>query len=85
MVHQFRQPFPHRFNADGSYDSICTVCQMKVASAKIEVELSQHERDHACDPVRMHQRREAPFARRQHVRRHSAISGHSFLVAYFLP
>jgi hypothetical protein len=48
MVHQYRPNFPHRFNADGSYDSICSLCRLAVATARIEAELSQHERNHKC-------------------------------------
>jgi hypothetical protein len=55
MVHQYRPNFPHRFNADGSYDSICTLCHLTVATAKTEAHLLQHERSHKCDPVRLYQ------------------------------
>jgi hypothetical protein len=48
MVHQYRPNFPHRFNADGSYDSICTLCRLAVATTRIEAELSQHEQNHKC-------------------------------------
>jgi hypothetical protein len=54
MVQQFWPNFPHRFNADGSYDSICTLCQMTVATAKTEAELYQHERRHECNPDRLY-------------------------------
>ena len=50
MVHQYKPNFPHRFNADGSYDSICTLCRLTVATARIEAELSQFEHNHACNP-----------------------------------
>jgi hypothetical protein len=55
MVHQYMSNFPHRFNADGSYDSICTLCHMTVAKAKVEAELFQHERTHRCSPIRLYQ------------------------------
>ena len=48
MVHQYRPNFPHRFNADGSYDSICTLCHVAIATVRIEAELSQHEHNHKC-------------------------------------
>jgi hypothetical protein len=53
MVHQYTPNFPHRFNADGTYDSICTLCHLTVASVKIEAELSQHEQSHICTPLRL--------------------------------
>jgi hypothetical protein len=55
MVHQFRPNFPHRYNDDGSYDSICTLCFQTVAKARIEIELSEHERNHKCHPVVLYQ------------------------------
>jgi len=47
--------FPHRLNRDGSFDSICAVCLVTVASVREEVELVRHEQDHACDPNRVSQ------------------------------
>jgi len=58
MVHQYRPNFPHRFNPDGLYVSICTLCHMTVAQTKIEAELPQHERSHKCSLVRLDQLRE---------------------------
>jgi hypothetical protein len=55
MVQQFRPNFPHRLNADGAYDSICTLCRVTVASTRVEADLSQHERSHKCNPVRLYQ------------------------------
>jgi hypothetical protein len=52
MVHQYTPNFPHRFNADGSYDSVCTLCHLTVARVKTEAELSQHEQSHTCKPLR---------------------------------
>lgn len=58
MVRQFMPNFPHRLNADGEYDSICTLCHMTVATAKTEYELAHHERKHGCNPIRLYQLRE---------------------------
>ena len=41
-------PFPHRLNYDGSYDSICKTCFMTVASGLSEAALAEGERDHKC-------------------------------------
>jgi hypothetical protein len=55
MVQNFRPNFPHRLNADGSYRSICTLCRVEVATAKAESELSLHEQNHKCNPIRLYQ------------------------------
>jgi len=48
MVHQYRTNFPHRLNPDGSYDSICTLCRLAIATVRIEADLSRHEHNHKC-------------------------------------
>ena len=55
MFQQFRPNFPHRLNADGSYNSICTLCRITVATAKAEKELAPHEQNHKCNPLRLYQ------------------------------
>jgi hypothetical protein len=40
--------FHHRHNSDGSYDSICSVCLITVASVRNKKELAEHEEIHAC-------------------------------------
>jgi hypothetical protein len=47
--------FAHRFNENGSYDSICTGCLLTLSTAKTEADLAQHERSHVCDPIRLYQ------------------------------
>jgi hypothetical protein len=47
--------FPHRRNADGSYDSICIVCLATVASTLKEERLYFLESAHVCDPMRLYQ------------------------------
>lgn len=41
-------PFPHRQNADGSYDSICPNCCLTIASARVEGDLKALEQAHVC-------------------------------------
>jgi len=55
MVHQYRPNFPHRHNADGSCDSICTLCFQTVATARIEANLLHHEQSHKCSPFVLYQ------------------------------
>jgi hypothetical protein len=51
MLTLLRRSFPHRHNADGSYDSICTVCFATVATVENECELPSHESAHVCRPL----------------------------------
>jgi len=46
-----RPSFPHRYNSDGSYDSICTVCLATIATAQNEWELARYESAHVCEPL----------------------------------
>ena len=43
------EPFPHRQNPDGSFDSICPKCFRTVATRQNEADLAQAERDHVCE------------------------------------
>ena len=43
------EPFPHRRNPDGSFDSICPKCFRTVATRRNEADLAQPERDHICE------------------------------------
>jgi len=43
------EPFPHRRNPDGSFDSICPKCFRTVATRRNEADLAQDERDHVCE------------------------------------
>ena len=47
--------FPHRRNASGFFDSICTRCHITVASARNEEDLALYEHDHVCNPIRLYQ------------------------------
>jgi hypothetical protein len=43
------RPIPHRFNPDGTFDSICPVCFVTIARHVDECALAQFEHDHVCD------------------------------------
>jgi hypothetical protein len=43
--------FPHRQNGDGSFDSIGLACLLTITSAKMEAELTKHEKNHVCGPL----------------------------------
>jgi len=40
--------FPHRFNSDGTIDSICPGCLITVATTDYEADLAASERLHVC-------------------------------------
>ncbi|HKF50276.1 MAG TPA: hypothetical protein VKB38_23140 [Terracidiphilus sp.] len=42
--------FTHRFNPDGTVDSICCDCFATVETANREEELKESEQGHVCDP-----------------------------------
>jgi hypothetical protein len=42
--------FAHRFNPDGTVDSICPRCFVTVDSAARELDLVVNEEQHICDP-----------------------------------
>lgn len=42
--------FAHRFNPDGTVDSICRQCFITVDSKKREADLAPSEHRHVCDP-----------------------------------
>jgi hypothetical protein len=48
MAHGSRIAFPHRHNADGSIDSICSECFRTVASESAEAQLQAAEGTHDC-------------------------------------
>lgn len=48
MAVSARPTFPHRRNADGTYDSICTKCFVTVASTNNEADLLKAEEAHIC-------------------------------------
>jgi hypothetical protein len=41
--------YPHRHNADGSFDSICITCFATIAKATDEAALFEQEKNHSCD------------------------------------
>jgi hypothetical protein len=44
-----KKHFPHRLNADGSYDSICKECFRTVATEEEEDKLRDRELQHVCE------------------------------------
>jgi hypothetical protein len=42
--------FSHRFNQDGTVDSICFRCLTTIATSSHEADLERCERGHHCDP-----------------------------------
>lgn len=50
MLNLLTPSFPHRRNADESYDSICAKCFVTVANVQNEWELARHESAHNCNP-----------------------------------
>jgi len=50
--------FPHRLNADGTYDAICPRCFRTVATCKIEADLDLEERSHRCQDFPLTELRE---------------------------
>jgi hypothetical protein len=49
--HLISEPFPHRRNPDGTYDSICPRCYRTVDRQLVEADLRAEERVHVSDPV----------------------------------
>jgi hypothetical protein len=56
------QPFPHRKNEDGSFDSICPFCYRTVASQPIEADLAEYEQRHVCKEADRPKRKRIHFA-----------------------
>jgi hypothetical protein len=54
MLTLLKPNFPHRHNADGTHDSICTVCLATVATVQNESELAGHESTHMCEPLNLY-------------------------------
>jgi hypothetical protein len=46
----WNKPFSHRRNKDGTIDSICTRCYLRVGTARNESELPKIEHSHTCNP-----------------------------------
>jgi hypothetical protein len=54
MLTPLKSGFPHRHNANGTHDSICTTCFTTVASVQKEWELAAHESTHICSALWSH-------------------------------
>jgi hypothetical protein len=48
--------YPHRRNADGSYDSICLTCFLTASHAATEAELATQDSTHVCGSSLLSQR-----------------------------
>jgi hypothetical protein len=59
----FPEQFPHRHNADNSYDSTCRECLVTVATAAREIDLREFEARHVCDPWRAYRLSQGYVAR----------------------
>jgi hypothetical protein len=46
-------PFVHFANPDGTIDSFCRECCVRVITAMWEFDLDRAEEEHRCDPARM--------------------------------
>jgi hypothetical protein len=42
------EPYAHRLNSDGSWDSICTHCFLTIATRPAEIDLEPEEKTHDC-------------------------------------
>jgi hypothetical protein len=59
MVTATLSTFTHRWNYDGSYDSICLLCNRTIATGRKEWELAEGEENHeleGCMPIRSDER-----------------------------
>jgi len=55
MAHPENETFRHRYNMDGTFDSICSLCDLTIASANDVQQLFSFERSHDCYPVRLYE------------------------------
>jgi hypothetical protein len=71
--------FTHRWNYDGSYDSICLLCNRTIATGSKERELAESEENHAmegCLPIMSDERGLAsvsPWESRAHIEYRSLL------------
>lgn len=49
MLSQTAPYFQHRWNSDGSYDTICLKCFITVANVRTEAELVEFDGEHVCN------------------------------------
>jgi hypothetical protein len=62
MLELPKPSFPHRHNANGTHDSICTVCLATVATVRNEWELAGLESVHVCEPINLYRFRQYAVA-----------------------
>lgn len=48
MADKVTSVHPHRLNDNGSFDSICPICFVTIATADTEAELIKEEQKHVC-------------------------------------
>jgi len=48
LMQDIHVEFPHRHNADGTYDSICRRCFRTIATERVEEDLKAEELAHHC-------------------------------------
>ena len=46
-----KSTYTHRFNSDGTIDSICHTCFRTIGKVSHEADLEPIERGHQCDPL----------------------------------
>jgi len=68
-----RRAFPHRSNSDGTFDSICTICFMTIATTEFEADLAASERKHVCLDIHLITDSQRLMAE---ARRNGSQSGH---------
>jgi hypothetical protein len=61
MLPQSKPGFPHRYNPDGTYDSICSTCFLTIATVQNEYDLAEIEATHICSQVRLNHFGRYPF------------------------
>jgi hypothetical protein len=54
MLDSMKLSFPHRHNANGAHDSICTFCLATIDTVQDERELDRLESAHVCKPVNLY-------------------------------
>ncbi len=58
MLDLVKPSCPHRHNANGTHESICTVCLARIAKVQDEREVDRLESARVCEPVNLHRARQ---------------------------
>jgi hypothetical protein len=59
--------FAHRYNPDGTSDSICSKCFQTIATVRDKAELAEIEGQHLCEPHLLERFQRVSFERRNDV------------------